>query len=264
MTFTDLDARMRTFEATHDPSVLPGLYRVVRLDGRGFTKLTKETHDFEAPFDPRMRDHMVSTVRHLMEVGFRVVLGYTQSDEISLLLHRDGDAFSRKLRKTNSVLAGEASAHFSLQLGGHGVFDSRVSQLPDFEHVVDYFAWRQADASRNALSAHAYWALRRDGLGARAASEQTEGMSASAKNELLFARGINFDALPAWQKRGLCVFWGQERRKGHNPVTGEDVEVERRVLKVDDDLPRGDAWMAYIRGFREAAGEVEGRTAQGA
>ena len=32
--------------------VLPGVYMVARLDGRSFTRLTKEAHQFEAPFDP--------------------------------------------------------------------------------------------------------------------------------------------------------------------------------------------------------------------
>jgi len=36
---------------------------------------------------------MVTTVEHLMQCGFRVIYGYTQSDEISLLFHRDETAF---------------------------------------------------------------------------------------------------------------------------------------------------------------------------
>ncbi len=53
----------------------------------------------------------------LMNCGLRVVYAYTQSDEISLLLHRDEEGFGRKLRKLNSVLAGEASAKLSFLLG---------------------------------------------------------------------------------------------------------------------------------------------------
>ena len=116
MKFDDLDSKMRRFETAHDFCVLPGFFMVARLDGRGFTRLTKEVHQFEAPFDLRFRDHMVSTVEHLMNCGFRVVYGFTQSDEISLLFHRDESSFERKLRKFDSVLAGEASARFSLSL----------------------------------------------------------------------------------------------------------------------------------------------------
>ena len=143
MKFDDLDARLRVFETAHDHCALPGLYLVARLDGRGFTRLTKEVHPFEAPFDERMRDYMTATTQHLLECGFRMVYGYTQSDEISLLLHPDEDSFGRKLRKYTSVLAGEASAKFSLLLGGIGVFNCRISQLPRSQDVVDYFRWRQ-------------------------------------------------------------------------------------------------------------------------
>ena len=84
--------------------------------GRGFTRLTKDVCQFEAPFDQRFRDLMVATTTHLMTCGFRVIYGYTQSDEISLLLHRDTEVFNRKLRKYDSILAGEASAKFSVLL----------------------------------------------------------------------------------------------------------------------------------------------------
>ena len=91
-----------------------------------------------------------------MNRGFRVVYGFTQSDEISLLFHRDETSFERKLRKFDSVLSGEASARFSLSLNAMACFDCRISQLPTPELVVDYFRWRQEDATRNALNAHCY------------------------------------------------------------------------------------------------------------
>src|SRR3954452_24985169 len=103
MTFDELDKKMRVFETLNDPVVLPGVFIVARIDGLGFTKLTKERHGFEAPFDVRFRDHMVETTAHLLECGFRVVYGYTQSDEISLLMHPDDESFGRKVRKYNSI-----------------------------------------------------------------------------------------------------------------------------------------------------------------
>ena len=60
MKFDELDQKMRVFETAHDHCVLPGLYMVARLDGRGFTRLTKEVCQFEAPFDLQFRD--LSTV----------------------------------------------------------------------------------------------------------------------------------------------------------------------------------------------------------
>ncbi|HYN87858.1 MAG TPA: tRNA(His) guanylyltransferase Thg1 family protein [Ardenticatenaceae bacterium] len=72
MKFDDLDTMMRVFETAHDHCVLPGLYMVARLDGRDFTRLTKERHAFERPFDLRFRDLMIATTEHLMACGFRM------------------------------------------------------------------------------------------------------------------------------------------------------------------------------------------------
>jgi hypothetical protein len=118
MKFDELDEKMRVYETALDHCVLPEMFMVARIDGRGFTRLTREVHQFKAPFDERFRDMMVSTTEHLMNCGFRVVYGYTQSDEISLLFHLEENAFGRKLRKYDSILAGEASAKFSLDRRG--------------------------------------------------------------------------------------------------------------------------------------------------
>lgn len=247
MTFDELDHKMRIFETAHDHCVLPGIFMVARLDGRGFTRLTKEVHKFEAPFDERMRDLMVSTTQHLMQCGFRVLYGYTQSDEISLLFHPDEETFERKLRKYDSVLAAEASAHFSLQLGALGTFDARISQLPQVEQVVDYFRWRSEDAHRNALNSHCYWLLRKQAKSVGQATSALEGMSVAAKNELLFQHGINFNDLPRWQKRGVGVFWEAYTKEGYNPVTGESVLAQRRRLKVELELPMKDEYAEFVR-----------------
>jgi tRNA(His) guanylyltransferase len=132
MKFDELDAKMRVFETAHDHCVLPGIHMVARLDGRGFTRLTKDVHKFTAPFDERFRDLMLDTTAHLMaESGFSFLYGYTESDEISLLFRLDDNSFGRKLRKLESILAGEASAKFSLLLGAIAVFDCRICQLPN-------------------------------------------------------------------------------------------------------------------------------------
>ena len=126
MKFDELDTRMRVFETINDQHVLPGLHIIARLDGRSFTRLTKEEHSFEVPFDERFRDLMVETAEHLMtSAGFRFSYGYTESDEISLLFSPGEDKYNRKLRKLVSILAGETSSKFSLLLGAIGVFDCR-------------------------------------------------------------------------------------------------------------------------------------------
>jgi tRNA(His) 5'-end guanylyltransferase len=247
MKFDDLDTKMRVFETAADMCVLPGLYMVARIDGRSFTRLTKETHHFEAPYDLRFRDYMVATVEHLMQCGFRVIYGYTQSDEISLLFHHDEAAFERKMRKYNSILAGEASAKFSLLLGDLAAFDCRISQLPTEDLVIDYFRWRNEDAHRNALNAHCYWMLRKQGQTMDQATSAMLKLSVAAKNELLFQNGINFNDLPNWQKRGIGLYWESYEKPGLNPITHETVVTERRRIHVDFDLPMKDAYDELIR-----------------
>ncbi len=247
MKFDDLDTKMRVFETAADMCVLPGLYMVARIDGRSFTRLTKETHHFEAPYDLRFRDYMVAAVEHLMQCGFRVIYGYTQSDEISLLFHRSETAFERKMRKYNSILAGEASAKFSLLLGDLAAFDCRISQLPAEDLVVDYFRWRNEDAHRNALNAHCYWMLRKQGQTVDQATSAMLRLSIAAKNELLFQNGINFNDLPNWQKRGIGLYWETYEKPGLNPITHETVVTDRRRIHVELDLPMKDAYDGLIR-----------------
>lgn len=251
MKFDELDQKMRVFETAHDHCVLPGIYMVARLDGRDFTRLTKELHNFEAPFDPRFRDYMVAVGEHLMTSGFRVVYGFTQSDEISLLFEQNEQSFGRKTRKFNSILAGEASARFSLQLGAVATFDCRICQLPTLDNVCDYFNWRQEDAHRNALNGHCYWMLRKEGKTVDEATTALSRKSYSEKNELLFSRGVNFNDLPNWQKRGSGLYWEAYMKAALNPITGDQVAAQRRRIKVDFDLPMRESYTAFLRALME-------------
>ena len=246
MRFDEFDRNMRRFEQALDQTLIPDCFMVARLDGRNFTKLTKETCKFEAPFDTKFRDIMVHTTKSLMQCGFRVIYGYTESDEISLLFHKDDETFGRKMRKYNSVLAGTASAHFSTKLGKPGVFDCRMLLLPDVEHVCDYFLWRQEDAHRNALNSHCYWTLRKDGLDAKAATRELKNKSVMFKNELLFQHGINYDTLPSWQKRGIGFWYEEQPKIGFNPVTKEKVETSRRVIREEYELQIGKKYAEMI------------------
>lgn len=221
MRFDDLDAQLRVYETAHDQRIPKDVFPVARLDGRGFTRLTKEVLDLEVPFDVRFRDLMLETVEHLMECGFNVLYGYTQSDEISLLLDPAESVFGRKERKYNSILAGEASGRLSLALGRVAVFDCRISRLPTEGIVEDYFRWRQEDARRNALNSWCYWEQRKRGASVRQATNTLRRMPVPEKLALLASFGIDFEALPAWQRHGVGVSWVTFEKEGTNPLTGE-------------------------------------------
>lgn len=238
---------MRVFETAHDHCVLPGIFMVARIDGRSFSHLTRVAHEFEAPYDERFRDCMLAAMERVMTCGFSVTYGYTQSDEISLLFRRDESLFGRKLRKYLSVLAGEASAAFSLRLGAPAAFDCRISQLPREDDVVDYFRWRHEDAHRNALNGHCYWLMRRQGLDDAEATRRLDGVSVAQRNELLFQNGIQFNDLPAWQKRGIGAYWEDVASEGRDPRTGEVVPSTRRRIRIDHELPMKEAYESFVR-----------------
>lgn len=249
MRFDELDTHLRQYETANDRSTPPGFLIVARLDGRGFTRLTKERMDYEAPYDARFRDAMLAAMERLMNCGFRILFAYAQSDEISLLFHPEDASFERKHRKWLSVLAGEASAALSLAMGTHAVMDCRLSEMPDRKTVTDYFRWRMEDASRNCLNSHCYWMLRKQGRGMTEATEFLSGLSTAEKHDLLFANGINFNDLPLWQKRGYGLLWQNYEKEGRNPLTGQTTAATRRRLAQDLELPTGDAYAAMLVGL---------------
>lgn len=240
MDFDTIDKNMRRFEQSLDRVIKQDIFLVARLDGHGFTKLTKCEWNLEKPFDPRFHDAMMHTMRKLMiDSGFHMVYGYTQSDEISLLFHIDDRTFAHKERKLLSLLASEASVAFSMYVGHAAVFDCRLVPLPGLENVVDYFRWRQEDAHRNSLDSHCYWMLRKQGLSAFEAQKRISGISMSDKNKLLFSNGINYNVLPSWQRLGIGAYFTEVKKEGYNPKTQMATQAVRRELSFINDLPSG-------------------------
>lgn len=247
MKFDELDQQMRVFETAHDVCVLPGVHCVIRLDGRGFTKLTAKL-GVKKPFDDEFQAAMQATTQALMkDSGLSFLFGYHQSDEISLLLHPQEGSFNRKERKLISILSSEASVAFTVAMGYKGTFDARVCQLPSERNVTDYFRWRQEDATRNCLNGYCYWKLREEGKSARRATADLTRQSVSHKNELLFQRGINFNDVPAWQKRGSGMRWHRTVTQGFNPKTKQSVDCIRKSLLVEPELAYGEAFSRYLQ-----------------
>ncbi len=240
------EARMRELEYFHNLRVLPQAWIVVRVDGRGFSGFTESR--FEKPFDFKFHNLMVQTTQALLD-QLGGVYAYTESDEISILFCPNWDFFDRTLEKIVSISASIASATFTLAIGEVANFDSRIWVGTTSAQVIDYFSWRQADATRCALNGWCYWTLRKTGLTAPQATHNLESQGTSFKNELLFQHGINFNELPSWQRRGTGLYWETYEKMGFNPIAQEEVAVTRRRIKVDESLPMKNEYREWINQF---------------
>ncbi|MCI0572816.1 MAG: tRNA 5'-guanylyltransferase [Myxococcaceae bacterium] len=239
-----LESRMRSREVFHTLRVLPGAWVVLRMDGRGFSHFTEGR--YEKPFDASLHALMVQTTRALVE-DFQALYGYTESDELSILLRPDAVPFDREVEKLVSLSAARAAATFSVGASTPATFDSRVWLGASVEDVVDYFRWRQEDAARCALHGWCYWTLRKEGMDVREATMTLHGASVEAKHELLHARGIHFPQLPAWQRRGTGVLWSWHEKQGVDPRSGRTVTARRRHLHTEEELPMKDAYADFLR-----------------
>jgi tRNA(His) guanylyltransferase len=236
-------ASQREREWFHALTVPAGMWAVIRVDGRGFSRLTEG--NFSKPFDERVRQHMTAAGTALM-TEFGAVFGATHSDEISVALPPESGLFGRVHEKLVSVSAGLCSAAFTAAAGLPGHFDARIWTGASAEDVADYFSWRQADAARSALSMWCYWTLRQAGGSARQVTAALSGAGTARQNEFLYQHGINFNDIPAWQRRGIGLYWQSTGKPGQDPRTGQATTAIRRKLRIDDQLPVKDDYRALI------------------
>ena len=238
------EKQMRSMECFHSLRFLPGAWVVLRLDGRSFSRFTEAS--FDKPFDARFHELMVKTAKVLMN-ELQGLYAYTESDEISIVFPPEWDFFDRELEKTVSVSASTAAATFALACGEVVQFDSRAWLGTTRNTVVDYFGWRQSDAARCALNGWCYWTLRKQGMSAKKATSELDGRSVAFKNELLFRHGVNFNNLPAWQRRGTGLYWESYEKEGYNPKKRTKVVAVRRRIRVDNELPMKDEYRQLVR-----------------
>jgi len=57
---------------------------------------------------------------------------------------------------------------------------------------------------------------------------------------LLLELGVDFDQLPAWQKRGTGAYWATVEKVGFNPISKTKLLVNKRELRLEYELPQGE------------------------
>lgn len=221
---TSLGNRMKQYEAVPKNFLTRRTPVIMRLDGKAFHTFTR---GFDKPFDEAIEVAMKSTMVQLCKNIQGCVLGYTQSDEITLVFcdyqKIDTDAwFEYNVEKMCSVAASMATLYFFKALCGYreelwqsndisfadkidlinrkleigAYFDARVFNLPR-EEVVNCLIWRQQDATRNSIQGLAQSLF---------SHKELQGLSCSKlQDKILNECGINWNDLSVYQKRGVCA-----------------------------------------------------------
>ncbi len=179
---TTLGVRMKEYEHATRTFLEKKIPVILRLDGKAFHTYTK---GFDKPYDEALIEDMQKTLIYLCENIQGAKCGYTQSDEITILL-TDFDTeetsawYDYNVEKITSVSASLATAKFnhlrflrklkSITTSNDisfkpeyncidfedqlvkiklAQFDSRAFQAPTPEEVVNNFLWRYRDAVKN-------------------------------------------------------------------------------------------------------------------
>jgi tRNA(His) 5'-end guanylyltransferase len=201
-----LSIRMKAYEHTTRQIMPRRSYTITRVDGRAFRTLLRNA---QSPVDYHVLDLMGEVARSLCMDISGAVLGYVQSDEVSVLSTdfdtvRTQPHFGGVVQKLASTAAATATAAWHQALNDMSppewcgaTFDGRVFQIPDQVEVVNYFLWRQRDAKRNALQ-----------LVARhyASHAELQGMNTDRIHRLLAENHILFGDFPESVRRGRYVF----------------------------------------------------------
>ncbi len=222
--------------------MIPTLPVIIRLDGNNFHSWTR---GLQRPFDKGLVQLMEETTRYLV-AETNAVVGYTQSDEITLILY-SGDRKSAlynegKKQKILSKLTAKCVNFFNEKrkeiLPGHdkvAVFDCRIYQTPTLQDAVAQLLWRENDATKNSISMLAQSLFPHRDL------QNLNGYQ--LQDKMFWEKGVNWNDLPVSLKRGTYIkrvktdlpFSREEldslppQHKAHkNP----DLRISRSVIKV--------------------------------
>ncbi|MDE5830514.1 MAG: tRNA(His) guanylyltransferase Thg1 family protein, partial [Clostridia bacterium] len=236
MTIDDLGNRMKTFyEQISKIKLMRRTPVIIRIDGKAFHTFTR---GFKRPFDDVLIKTMQETTKYLCENIQGCVLGYCQSDEISLVLvdyqrFETSAWFDYEIQKMCSISASMATMAFNkifsdmvgkLHIQGTlekeyscilykaaqrgAMFDARVFNIPK-EEVTNCIYWRQLDASRNSIQMVGQ---------ANFSHKELQNKSCNdIQDMLMMQKGINWNDFPIYQKRGSCCI----KEKYFEPVDEE-------------------------------------------
>jgi tRNA(His) 5'-end guanylyltransferase len=257
MSFKDsLGERMKTYYETIPKTRLMRRTPVaIRIDGRAFHTFTR---GFQKPFDEVLGNAMVRTMEYLCQNIQGAKLGYTQSDEITILLTDydtlETDAwFDYEVQKICSIAASMATLAFNtffknevdkfyynhcsredLLFEKHyqpyrdaqykgAMFDARCFNIPK-EEACNLIYWRQLDATRNSIQMVGQ---------ANFSHNELQCLSCNMIQDKLFAeRGINWSEFETRWKRGVA--WTKETGIDWNmPILkGEDRKYVDELIYV--------------------------------
>lgn len=140
MKYGAFDKRMKKYEFVSRHYLTTRTPVIIRIDGKAFHTFTR---GFQRPFDDVLSKTMQETMKYLCENIQGCVLGYTQSDEITLVLvdYKNIDTsawFDYNIQKCASVAASMATLAFNK------FFDNNINEYGR-EHIED---WDEGGTSR--------------------------------------------------------------------------------------------------------------------
>ncbi|GES59384.1 tRNA(His) guanylyltransferase [Aspergillus terreus] len=210
-------------KAFEQPDILlPNTWIVVRIDGRGFHKLT-DRYGFKKPNDRRALDLMNAAAVEVMKDLPDICIAYGISDEY---------------RKLVTTIVSTFTAHYVYQWGTYfpdtplqpphlPSFDGRAVVYPNTRIFRDYMSWRQVDCHINNLYNTTFWTMvQQGGMSNTDAEQELKGTVSSDKNEILFKRfGINYNNEEEIYKKG-SVLYRQYQLEEAKPAGGKVAEQE--------------------------------------
>lgn len=209
MIFDNLGDWCKWLEKNFSPEIMiPTLPVIIRLDGNNFHNWTK---GLKRPFDENLTTLMVETTKFLVKET-NAVIGYTQSDEITLILYSDDRKHliynDGKKQKITSKLTSKCVNYFNKlrprYLPDHDKladFDCRVYQTPTLHDACVQLLWRENDATKNSISMLAQSMFSHGTKGS-----ELHGLDGNQmQDKMMVEKGVNWNDLESRYKRGTYV-----------------------------------------------------------